>query len=148
MLRITPRLFCPAFAAFFGCISFLGQGLHVLVEHPLHEGTASTCAHGHSECGRVHRSDCCHSGVGSRERAAEEPAEEFQGLAIAADTAHDPHHCPICGFFAQAQWAVDFQPQWLTTVLSPVAPQADRSPRLVRVGVYQSRAPPFGAAIS
>ncbi|MEX2114577.1 MAG: hypothetical protein WD845_15390 [Pirellulales bacterium] len=147
MLRFAPRLFCPAFAAFFACISFLGQGLHALVDHPLHEGAAA-CAHGHAECGHANRSDCCHSDGNSLERVAQQPADEYHGPAIAADASHDPHHCPICGFFAQAQWAVDFQPQWLSTSFSPVAPHAERSLRLVGAGVYQSRAPPLGAAIS
>jgi hypothetical protein len=146
MLRLAPRLFCPAFAAFFGCISFLGQGLHSLVEHPLHEGEVSACAH--AGCGNAHRKPGCHDEQAGGPISADAQAATHGGLTVAADRSHDPHHCPICCFFAQAQWDVDFQPTVLTTAISPVAPLAERSVPLARVGVYRSRAPPTGAALS
>jgi hypothetical protein len=154
MLRLAPRLFRPLFAAFFGCISLLGQGLHVLVEHPLHEGQAVSCAcsAGLSRCadrGHTHRG----CGQGNAQTASSTPApvsgaSENTSSALAADTKHDPHQCPICGFFAQAQWAVYDQPELCAGAVAPLAQQVARLWPVTAVGVYQSRAPPFGAALS
>jgi hypothetical protein len=153
MLRSASRLFCPVFAAFFGCISLLGQGLHVLVEHPPHAGGSAPCAcaaafsscadrgHTHRGCGHGQAEPAAVAGAPSAEVA------ESTGLKLIAETSHDPHECPICGFFAQAQWAVDFQPERVAVAIEPVAEPIACSRPASTVGVYQSRGPPSGAAI-
>jgi hypothetical protein len=80
--------------------------------------------------------------------APSEDESHRQPFKLAGDTSHDPHQCPICCFFAQAQWAVDFQPELHATSIAPVAQHAECLRPVAPVGVYQSRAPPLGAAIS
>jgi hypothetical protein len=150
---LAPRLFRRLFVAFFGCISLLGQGLHVLVEHPPHAGGSVPCActaafpscadrgHTHRVCGHGHAEPEAMAGATSTEVA------ESTGLKLIADTSHDPHECPICGFFAQAQWAVDFQPERVAVAIEPAAEPIACSWPASAVGVYQSRGPPSGAAI-
>lgn len=133
-----------AFSALFGCISLLGQGWHCFVGHAFHP-----CAHDHaaaSTCDGHHgaaQSSCQHPC--GPEQPAQRDSGQHEGHNGSIDLA--AHDCPLCQFFAQAQWASSIGPCQLVLFSCelPVASEPLFGPPAR--GVYQSRGPPCGPTL-
>jgi hypothetical protein len=110
-----------AFSALFGCISLLGSGWHCLVGHEFHG--AAACP-GHEHAGGAHDYDA------------------DDGHAPAATHSDD---CPICKFFAQAQWAGEFEPCEFERAVCGAPCPAEQAVFVACIGLYHSRAPPTGS---
>jgi hypothetical protein len=105
-----------ALSALFGCISLLGQGLHLVAghAHPQRQSAAFIASLGNASCGQL----------------------------SALDDESDEHDCAICEFLAQAQWNVGFElPSDATFNCQAILP-LPHSPLLAFVGVFNGRAPP------
>lgn len=114
-------------AALFGCISLFGPGWHHFVGH------------------QFHASSHCHASCDDHAEASHEHgATSHHGATVAA---FDNHDCPLCRFFAQAQWAVELgsaEREWTLIGSTVIVP---RSFWIEPLGSYRSRAPPAGAPI-
>jgi hypothetical protein len=115
-----------AFSALFGCISLFGPGWHYFVGHAFH--ASPVCHHGHCD-------DHAHAAADS-DHTHEHESEE---CLAALDHEHD---CPICSFFAQAQWASLAFPVELELAFRGSTAVTQRSCFVEPIGVYRSRAPP------
>jgi hypothetical protein len=128
-----------AFSGLFSCISLLGPGWHCFFGHPFHGSSES-----HAFCG-------AHDVFDDHDQAADCATHDHDavhpGHAPAATAVHD-HDCPICKFFAQAQWALDWRPAEFEFAVSDAASHLEPSARAVRIAFYRSRAPPANARIS
>lgn len=136
-----------AFSALFGCISLLGQGWHCFVGHAFHP-----CAHDHARASACHD----HGGAeGSCQHACRSPlGESFGGPQ--SNRSHDEghhgaidlaaHDCPLCQFFAQAQWASSLGPCLLVLFSCEVPVAGEPLVGPPAHGVYDSRGPPCGPA--
>lgn len=124
MRQIVRKASVWAFSALFGCISLFGPGWHSLVGHEFH-GSGGCHEHEHA-CGVPHDHD-------------EHGAGDEHGPAAA-----DRHDCPICKFFAQAQWAADFQSAEFGCAACGAPFHAEQAVHVACIGLYHSRAPPLG----
>jgi hypothetical protein len=124
MRRLARNASVWALAGLFGCISLFGQGWHCFVGH--------------------------HAPVGCHEHAVCAAGHEHESPAgpCAASLAAPHDNCPICNFFAQAQWALDFEPASFELGLFDAAHVAEVNFGAVRIQPYHSRAPPLAARIS
>jgi hypothetical protein len=126
MRQLTRTASVWAFSALFGCISLFGSGWHCFVGHAFHGPAA-----GHADCAEhEHDHDC----ASTHEHATD---EQHSG-AVAV---HD-HDCPLCQFFAQAQWNLTLESVETGAAVSDAASHAGQSGRAVRIASYRSRAPP------
>jgi hypothetical protein len=120
-------LFSWAFAAFFGCISLVGQGLHSFVGHSFHHAPGAHERHWHSGV----------DGYFSGGHDADGRAWAIRNGAWVAD-----HDCPICSHFSQAQsnlyLATLFVAHFSSAALVAVTAQCAAG----ATSVYRSRAPP------
>lgn len=123
-----------AFAGLFGCISLLGPGWHCVWGHHFH-GPAACHDHDHEQPADHHG----HEHAGCHEHEAQ------SGLTVRGPIIRglaDEHDCPLCRFFAQAQWTLDCESPAIAPATIETFCPAERSAATVRVGLYQSRAPP------
>jgi hypothetical protein len=133
-----------AFAGLFGCISLLGPGWHCVWGHHFH-GPAACHDHEHS----ADQQDPDHQDRGHQDRGHQDRGHEHAGCHAHEDeggllvrSVAGEHDCPLCRFFAQAQWTFECDPpDSAPSTIENLCP-AGRSASTVRVGLYQSRAPP------
>lgn len=133
MRQLTRKACVWAFSALFGCISLLGSGWHCFVGHQFHAS-----ADWHAVCEAQD-----HDLAGSHDH--DEANHESHGPIASA--VHD-HDCPLCQFFAQAQWTLDLGSAETGLAVSDATSPAEQAARLVRIASYRSRAPPAGSHIS
>jgi len=149
------RPFVASFAAFFGCISLLGQGLHSFVGHDFHaphvDCHATACHPGDCHAEHADPDECddaaCHgAGAAARGERDHQPGQ-FVGVAPGG-WSHDDHDCPICGFFAQTLRAFDGRAVVLETASTSLTLAAEQAAHVACFGIYRSRAPPAAGLIS
>ncbi|MEX0676842.1 MAG: DUF2946 family protein [Pirellulales bacterium] len=116
-----------AFSALFGCISLFGPGWHCFVGHQFHASRTWLGECGHHD----------HALVGD---AGHSDDDGQQGARWA--NAHQDDDCPICKFFAQAQWAFAIRPAEFEIAASEFISPAEQAFWVACVGLYHSRAPP------
>lgn len=136
MSRLVTKRITLAVLALFSSLSLLGPGWHCAFDGCVAEHADSCVGHGH---GHAHahqaKADCL-----AEDRGGAEDAHHFVPKA----SRHD-HHCPICNFFAQAQWTSAGEP---VEADAPCITISFRNPPvtlLVTAGSYRSRAPPHQA---
>lgn len=127
-----------AVLALFGCISLFGSGWHHFVGHAYH-GAACHTAHQHND----HHGVCHHHGPTGVAHAAHATLDNRSGQQDGWSSGAD-HDCPLCKFFAQAQWVADELPGELTVAIGQLARPTEPTLSLDAVGLYRSRAPPLG----
>ncbi len=131
-----------AFSALFGCISLFGTGWHHFVGHAYHGGSCQVAHQAHGDRGTCHHhglSDASHKARASHKT----DSGHHDGWTLAVD-----HDCPLCKFFAQAQWVAGELPAELTYPAGQRARPAAPTFTLDAVGLYRSRAPPIGLLFS
>ena len=124
-----------AFLALFSSLSLLGPGLHSLVGDHWHGPV-----HAHAACAHDHDSKHCHA------TNCQAHTTGHDGDSVAEASACD-HDCPICEFFALAQWSFDFQPAQFEFAAREFVSLTGPNLLPASIGCYQSRAPPATAAI-
>jgi len=125
-----------AFSALFGCVSLLGQGWHCFVGHAFHACDTHGHAHAHSLAAACHDHEGDHSDCHAHE------STEGESPRLAAR-----HDCPLCSFFAQAQWSADAAPDELVQLSCELPRAGELSFAAPHAAVYQSRGPPSVATI-
>jgi hypothetical protein len=135
-----------AFSALFACISLLGPGWHCWLGHAFHgsaccpdprEGrhAASSCDADAHDAHAGHR-HAHHAGAAGQHDPDACGGDSHSGRLSA------PHDCPLCSFFAQAQWAeAPALPDGAYLAVSARPGHAD-SGWIETLRSYRSRAPP------
>jgi hypothetical protein len=125
-----------AFSALFGCISLLGSGWHCFLGHAFHPAACHHATDRHA--GHAEHADHEHPGhdhavaCAGHEHAAGEDSPSVASV----------HDCPLCKFFAQAQWAAAIQSVEIERAVCGAPASAEQAVRLACLGLYHSRAPP------
>jgi hypothetical protein len=129
-----------AFSALFGCVSLLGQGWHCFVGHAFHPCAHDHAPHAHAAC---HDSRAAHGGHehGGNPLGCDSAASDRPDAESIEQAAHD---CPLCQFFAQAQWASHVPRCGSARLTGDLPGEGKPIIGAPQRGVYGCRGPPAG----